>query len=152
MTRHAHRRLPARGALVAVLVVGTLFGAACGGSSGAKAPTEPPPIDLRGRAAVQVAALDNRFEPPRIRIDPGTTVTWVNQGAMVHNIAKAADAIDFGAPFGATAGEFGPGARYAFRFTKPGIFPYACTIHSLMNGVVVVGDVPFPPAADAGGA
>jgi plastocyanin len=100
---------------------------------------------------VQAAAIDNRFEPARIRIDPGTTVTWVNQGAMAHNVAKAADALDFGAPFGVATGDFGPGARSSFRFTKAGIFPYVCTIHTLMNGVVVVGDGPFPATADAGG-
>jgi plastocyanin len=138
--------------LVAIVVLAVAALGACSGSDGAQPEPEIPPVDLRGRTEVQVATVDNRFEPPRIRIDPGTTVTWVNQGAMAHNVRKAADALDFGAPFGVDTADFGPGARYSFRFAKAGIFPYACTIHTLMNGVVVVGDAPFPAAADAGGA
>lgn len=140
-----------RGAALLVVVGAVLGGAACGDTSSRDPAPEVPPVDLRGKAAVQVVAVDNRFEPPRIRVSSGTRVTWVNQGAMAHNVAKSADALDFGSPFGAATGDFGPGARYSFRFTKAGVFPYACTIHTLMNGVVVVGDEPFPPAADAGG-
>lgn len=148
MTR---RRSSAISAALVLMAVGTLGLSACGGGDGAEPAPEVPPVDLRGRSEVQVVAVDNRFEPPRIRIDPGTKVTWVNQGAMAHNVRKSADALDFGAPFGVDTAEFGPGDRYSFRFARAGIFPYACTIHTLMNGVVVVGDGAFPAAADAGG-
>ncbi|MFM7225489.1 MAG: plastocyanin/azurin family copper-binding protein [Actinomycetota bacterium] len=137
-------------ALILALLLGALVGTACGGSSDSEPAPEAPPVDLRGRAAVRVVAVDNRFEPARIRIDPGTAVTWVNEGAMAHNVRKAADALDFGAPFGVDTADFGPGAEYTFRFTEAGVFPYACTIHTLMNGVVVVGAAPFPVPASGG--
>jgi plastocyanin len=71
-------------------------------------------------------------------VSPGTTVTWHNVGKTAHNVHKAADTLDFGAPFGVDTGAFGPGQRYSFTFTKVGTFAYACTIHTLMDGTVQV--------------
>lgn len=38
---------------------------------------------LEGNATV--AMKDNSFDPPVLRVKPGTTVTWINQGRQVHN-------------------------------------------------------------------
>jgi plastocyanin len=51
------------------------------------------------------------------------------------------DLEDFGGatPFGAQTGSFGPGATYSFTFGNPGTFNYTCTLHTGMNGRVIVG-------------
>ena len=126
------------GALIAAFVVALMLLGACG-SSGKKARAPEPPLDWRGRTHVDVNAEDNQFTPANIIISPGTTVTWHNVGKNVHNVQKASDALDFGAPFGVDAANFGPGESYSFTFEKVGEnYFYTCTIHTLMNGHIQV--------------
>jgi plastocyanin len=139
------------GAIVALTACLALVAAGCGDDEPGARP-EPPPADLRGRSAVEVAAEDNLFTPPHIIIDAGTEVTWRNVGAVAHNVKKTADVVDFGGgkPFGVEAGAFGPGATYAFTFTEPGQFFYTCTIHTLMNGRVQVNPKPGTSTSSTG--
>jgi plastocyanin len=125
------KRLAAAVALALALV-------ACGSSSQPKTPAEPAPVDMRAQAHVNVAAQNNQFTPKHVIVSPGTTVTWTNEDQVAHDVKKAADAVDFGGTFGVDVGKFGPGATYSFEFTKPGNFPYTCTIHGLMLGSVQV--------------
>lgn len=70
------------------------------------------------------------FDPVVNRVDPGTTVTWRNDSAEQHNLVGNADV------FGAH--DLGPGSSVRIRFDKPDTFPYACTLHPGMIGVVLV--------------
>jgi plastocyanin len=132
-------------ALVACMV-GLVAGAAACGDDGATpaAPSEPPPVDLRDRAAVEVLAKDNFFEPQIVIVRPGTRLTWRNVGAVVHNVKKSSDLVDFGAPFGVNQSDFAPGDTYAFTFARAGVFHYICTIHTAMTGSVRVEAVSTP--------
>jgi plastocyanin len=112
--------------------------AACGGGSSEQTDEPPPPVDLRGQQQVIILAKDNFFEPAGVIVEPGTEVTWVNEGAIAHNVRKSADAVDFGAPFGVDTGQFPPGGRYTFTFAGAGSYPYTCTIHTFMDGQVIV--------------
>jgi plastocyanin len=85
-----------------------------------------------------VNANSNLFTPPSIIVTSGTTVTWHNTDTEAHNVQKADDAANFGAPFGVKTPEFAPGATYSFTFTTPGTYFYTCTIHTGMNGKVQV--------------
>jgi plastocyanin len=137
--------------LVAILCLGALLVAACGSSNKDATPPEfANVVDLRSRATgaypkVDVEVKDNNFVPAAIRIDPGTTVSWKNEGRSPHDIAPADPKQDFGAEFGVTPNKFLPGAEYQFRFDTPGVYRYFCTLHGTkdkgMIGEVVVGDV-----------
>jgi plastocyanin len=122
--------------LLVLALVCALVGVGACGSSKAKVTAPAPPTDLRGQKAVEVDAKGNQFVPADIVIDVGTKVTWRNTDAVVHNIKKSADAVNFGANFGTDV--FAPGQSYSFTFTKPGTFFYTCTIHVLMSGKVTV--------------
>ena len=107
-------------------------------------------VDLRAKATgeypeVEVAVKDNDFVPPAIRVNPGTTVKWVNQGRSPHDILPADPTQDFGGSFGVEAPKFQPGDEYEFRFDTPGVYRYYCSLHGTksvgMIGEVVVGDV-----------
>jgi plastocyanin len=126
-------------ALMAIVVAIVALGA-CGGNDDNKSSSGgSAPIDMTGKAEVEIDAQGgNQFSPANIRIDTGTKVTWANKDSIAHNVKKSADALDFGAPFGVDAGQFNPGDTYAFTFDKAGDYPYTCTIHAGMSGKVTV--------------
>jgi plastocyanin len=123
--------------VIVALVACALAGATACGSSHKVTPVLPP-VDLRGRKQVEIDAAQNQFAPAAVIVDVGTTVTWINKDSVAHNVEKSADALDFGAKFGADASVFDPGQTYSFTFTKAGTFFYTCTIHTLMSGKVEV--------------
>lgn len=126
-----------RAFVMVALVACALAGAASCGSTHKITPVLPP-VDLRGRNQVEIGAAQNQFTPAAVIVDVGTKVTWTNTDSIAHNVEKSADALDFGAKFGADASVFGPGQSYSFTFTKAGTFFYTCTIHTLMSGKVEV--------------
>jgi plastocyanin len=110
--------------------------------------------DQRGQASggaypeVALQAEDNAFVAEGIRIDPGVTVAWTNVGRNPHNIVP-----DEGKEFGVAQESFEPGGEYEFKFDKPGVYAYYCSLHGTptkgMRGVIVVGDAEYPPAGGA---
>jgi plastocyanin len=78
-----------------------------------------------------VEMRDACFTPSTLWIDPGDTVTFVNQDPLTHNISATGwgnfDVMNQGDLFRAT-------------FSAPGIYPYACMYHPGMTGAIVVGD------------
>jgi hypothetical protein len=60
----------------------------------------------------------------------GDTVTWINEGFLLHNVTAANGEFASGTLHG--------GQRFSVRFTKPGTFDYVCTIHPGMSGKVIV--------------
>ncbi|MGB8661307.1 MAG: cupredoxin family copper-binding protein [Candidatus Acidiferrum sp.] len=70
------------------------------------------------------------FGPAVITVPVGTTVTWTNRDDIPHTVvstdktfkSKVLDTDD----------------KFSFTFTKPGEYPYFCSIHPKMTGKVVV--------------
>lgn len=88
-----------------------------------------------------VSIRDNRFSPQEVRIDPGDTVIWTNQGSRVHDVRS--DTGEF------RSGDMQPGDTYSHTFTEEGYYYYHCTYHGAsgqvgMWGVVIVGNPPPP--------
>jgi plastocyanin len=142
-----------RGRIITVILLAAVLAAACGSSGGSsKAATSnpyPAVVDLRSKTTgsypeVHVEVKDNDFVPGAIRINPGTTVSWKNEGRSPHDIMPSDPKQDFGRAFGVGAGKFTPGTEYEFRFDKPGVYPYYCSLHGTttkgMIGEVIVGD------------
>ncbi len=83
-----------------------------------------------GAAQIGVAIPGRSFQPPRVTVVAGDTVTWRNGDGVAHDLL-AGDG-EFG------SGLLAPGATYSHRFTAPGAHPYVCTIHTGMTGEVDV--------------
>jgi plastocyanin len=80
---------------------------------------------------VTVKMVDYGFEPAELKIAAGTTVTWTNTGMMPHDAAADDGSFD--------TGFLTSGKSATVTFTKPGTFPYICTLHpGLMKATVVV--------------
>lgn len=134
--------LTALTALLLLLVAGALVGG-CGGDEGPS--TEGLPEvpaadveDLTGESAVEVSAVDNRYEPQYVKVTAGTTVTFTNDGRNEHNVLAA----DEGAFPDIPTAEFGPGASGEITFDEPGTYAYYCSLHGTatrgMNGRIIV--------------
>lgn len=78
-----------------------------------------------------VEMVEACFTPTVLSISPGETVTWVNRSATVHNVT---------ANLWGHFDDIVEGDRARMRFEDEGTYPYACTYHPGMSGVVVVGD------------
>jgi len=83
-----------------------------------------------GGATVQVVMTNRTYDPATVTIKVGDTVTWVNQDAPQHDVV--ADNGEFKSDL------FDKGQTFSFTFTQAGTYPYHCSIHSGMTGVVVV--------------
>ena len=110
---------------------------AAGGLAPAAPPTTVTAVQPNG-VIVDVAALDNHFQPESIEVAVGTEVLWENRGRNEHNVLPA----DAGEVWGVEKTAFDPGATYGHVFTTPGTFAYYCSIHGTakagMTGTVVV--------------
>jgi FtsP/CotA-like multicopper oxidase with cupredoxin domain/plastocyanin len=92
---------------------------------------EPTPAGEMGEE-IEIALLDDRFEPADVTIPAGTTVTWINKGVHWHSIANLDLRFSSGKVF--------PGERYSFKFDVPGAYSVYCQHHSMagMNGTITV--------------
>lgn len=88
---------------------------------------------LSDRAATKVEIVDSCFGPTVARVEAGDTVTWVNRDASPHNVYASGQGWSDGK-------SFDKGASVSVVFERSGVFPYVCTFHPGMVGVVVVGD------------
>lgn len=100
-----------------VLVIG-VAGSACGGDGDEAEAIEPGTILLRPAS----------FQPERIEVGVGETVTWKWREKVSHNITGD----------GGIEKKVADNGTYSHTFDKKGTFDYRCTIHPGMDGSVVV--------------
>lgn len=113
-------------AILAFAAAGTI--AAAGGGC---APEDPTHTRATGTA---VSINGCKFAPLVLSAPAGATITWTNRDQYPpHNI--------HGLGWGMSMGRLlDPGGTYTATFDKPGIYPYQCSLHPGMSGVVIVGD------------
>lgn len=91
-------------------------------------PASPPAPTAPTQSSNTVTIQNFAFSPATLTIKPGTTVTWINQDTVTHNIKSAS----FNSP------ELSQGASYQFKFDNPGTYSYSCGIHPSMTGTIKV--------------
>ncbi len=78
-----------------------------------------------------VSMKDIKFDPVEIKVKVGETVKWVNDDDIEHN-AVAEKGADFKSEL------FGKDGTFEYKAEKAGTIEYVCTIHSGMEGTIVV--------------
>jgi plastocyanin len=78
-----------------------------------------------------VSIDDFTFNPPKLTVRAGTTVSWTNKHDIPHGIAWSSNLF----PRSKT---LDTNNSTTFTFTTPGIYQYFCYIHPHMVGMVVV--------------
>ena len=71
-----------------------------------------------------VRTLDFRFDPNRIQVPAGTTVSWQNLGSTLHTVTAQKGEFD--------SGDIPAGGTYSRTFDTPGTFIYLCSPHPWM--------------------
>jgi plastocyanin len=92
------------------------------------------PQDMTGQSTPKmwsVAIEDFYFEPADAAIQPGDTITWVNEGNHPHTVTSDDGQFD--------SEVLNPGESFTVTFPEAGTFPYYCEIHPSMTGSVTVG-------------
>ena len=106
--------------LVAIAALVALVAAGCGGS-GISGPL------VKTNHVTMVKSY--RFDPDRVEIKAGDTVTWTNEDNFTHTVR-----VD-----GQDDHKVERGHSVSITFDKPGTYKYECTLHSMdMKGEVVV--------------
>jgi len=94
----------------------------------------PKPVALGAPAGAPVAAEIRmtalKFQGETVTISTGQAVRWINGDPVEHTVAF--EGTEPGSPL------IPPNGSYVHRFDKPGTYPYHCTPHPFMKGVVIV--------------
>jgi plastocyanin len=70
------------------------------------------------------------FAPPSLTVRAGDVVVWVNKDPFPHTATSSDGGFD--------SREVPPDGRWSWKATKKGSFPYVCTLHPTMKGVLHV--------------
>ncbi len=89
----------------------------------AAAPTPEPPAD-------RIVIDQFMFQPTTLTVKAGSTVTWLNMDEEPHTVVSASGL------FRSVA--LDTNDKFTFKFTKPGTYPFVCSIHPQMIGTIVV--------------
>jgi plastocyanin len=82
-------------------------------------------------ASTAEVKIDNFvFGPAAITVPVGTTVTWINRDDIPHTVVSTDKVFK--------SKVLDTDEKFSFTFTKPGEYPYFCSIHPKMTGKVVV--------------
>jgi plastocyanin len=86
--------------------------------------------DQPSSANAEVTIDNFSFAPQTLTVPAGSTVTWTNHDDIPHTVVS-------------TDGVFKSKVRdtdekFSYTFTKPGTYPYFCSVHPKMTGQIVV--------------
>ncbi|WP_374000903.1 cupredoxin family copper-binding protein [Massilia sp. CFBP 13647] len=88
-------------------------------------------VAAHGAPRVHTVQIDRvRFVPQTIEVRPGDTVVWRNRDPFPHTAT--------GAQGGPDSPVIAAGASWSYKATRRGRYPYVCTLHRTMTGVLVV--------------
>jgi plastocyanin len=90
-------------------------------------------IELLGGATEHFVSIPGfEFSPPDLSISPGDIVTWTNDHTITHTTTSDDGGVEW------DSGDLLPGESFSHTFDMAGIYPYLCTIHPSMTGIVTV--------------
>jgi plastocyanin len=82
-------------------------------------------------ASTAEVKIDNfSFGPAAVTVSVGTTVTWINRDDIPHTVVSTERVFK--------SKVLDTDEKFSYTFTKPGEYPYFCSIHPKMTGKVVV--------------
>jgi len=89
-------------------------------------------VGPRSEPGAHVTIKFFQYQPGRIQVMAGTTVTWINDDGIFHTVTAEKKASGFDAPLDSK------GKSFSFTFSQPGIYTYYCERHEHMRGEIEV--------------
>jgi plastocyanin len=87
---------------------------------------------LAQKATPNAVSIDNfTFNPAKLTVKAGTTITWTNRDDIPHGIASSDNTFT-------RSKALDTNDSFSFTFTTPGTYQYFCYIHPHMVGTIVV--------------
>lgn len=80
--------------------------------------------------AAQVNIDNFSFSPATVKVRAGTTVTWTNRDDIPHTVVANDKSFK--------SKVLDTGETFSFTPTKPGTYPYFCSVHPKMTGTLIV--------------
>jgi plastocyanin len=94
---------------------------------GPTTPTQLPP------GGASVTMRDIKFSPESVTVKVGSAVVWLNRDSVEHNVTTVSG------PASVSSQNLSEGRSFQFKFTRPGLYRYLCTIHrEQMHGTIRV--------------
>jgi plastocyanin len=128
------RRHLVAAALLAAVVAVVALGACGGGTKPEKAAGSATQAGAGapagGGPAVQIVNFE--FQPQKLTVKAGTTVTWTNEDTAIHAIK---DTSPLATP---VSSDMAQGDTFSITYDRPGSYSYICGIHNYMTGSVEV--------------
>ncbi len=81
-------------------------------------------------AAVDVKIDNFSFSPPTLTVKAGTQITWTNADDIPHTVVSNDQSFK--------SKVLDTDEKFTFTASKPGTYPYYCSIHPKMTGKIVV--------------
>ncbi len=82
---------------------------------------------------VQIAYRNIAIDPDTVRVRVGSTIRWTNYDSEQANVTSE------GGPYRFASRNFGEGATFELKASKPGVIHYECTLYPVtMNGTIEV--------------
>jgi plastocyanin len=88
--------------------------------------------DVSAQSNNQISVTNSKFEPKKLTVTEGTSVTW-NNSEGVHTVKS-----DTGLFISKT---LNAGEKFTYQFTKAGTYPYHCTFHGASGGERMAGTI-----------
>ena len=86
-------------------------------------------------AEVDVRMVNFTYQPEEITIQVGTTVTWINDDTIIHDVISGTR----DSPTGLIESpDIAAGESFSFTFEEVGTYEYYCSYHAGMSGTVIV--------------
>jgi plastocyanin len=89
-------------------------------------------VDAQSKPGPNVTIKLFQYQPGRILVKAGTTVTWVNDDEIFHTVTAEKKNGSFDAPLDRK------GKSFSFTFSQPGTYAYYCERHEHMRGEIEV--------------
>jgi plastocyanin len=83
-----------------------------------------------GPGTNEVWIQGSAFNPDKITVTAGTTITWTNKDGAVHTVTSDNGLFD--------SGNMAVNGTFTQKFSTAGTFLYHCKVHTTMTGTIVV--------------
>ncbi len=85
----------------------------------------------QARDATHTVIIENmQFSPAQLHVHRGERIVWVNKDLFPHTVTAASHAFD--------SGSIAANASWTYVAGKAGEYPYGCTFHPSMKGMIAV--------------